>query len=317
MTMHGQKILLSAMVVGCEILVHMPDAQASCDGNWSVEDANITNKYNATPSLGAVRAFFGHACLHNEKIDYQFYANGSIWASEETGPHYIQGSIESDFVSNQLWDWDTTAGLGFPVSDPMTTADGLGTVSHFALGKIYVGGFTIGSVKGGNESKWNALGGVRSALGYPISDTTQISGTLRNTFQYGWLTSSTGFAHWQSDSWPVLTGTYSTPAGSGCSTPGMDAWNVGASDAFGGSGHVRALCLQAHTGQRIQFFLNNTLFRSATIPSTGIVEFDTGYVDDLLGSGFCDDFNCYATFEARVGNSTPTVFMAAAFGTHF
>src|SRR5207245_1095626 len=65
--------------------------------------------------------------------------------------------------------WETSA-LGYPISDELTTPDGVGRYNVFQNGSIYwtpsTGAF---EVHGAIRDKWGALG-WENGLGYPVTD---------------------------------------------------------------------------------------------------------------------------------------------------
>jgi uncharacterized protein with LGFP repeats len=115
---------------------------------------------------------------------YNDFQRGSIYWSPATGALEIEGAIRDK------WRALGAGGgfLGFPVTDETATADGVGRFNHFEGGSIFWSGASgAWSVKGSIRDKWNALGGVSSSLGYPVSDEMPSSdGTaLLSRFQHG------------------------------------------------------------------------------------------------------------------------------------
>ncbi len=75
----------------------------------------------------------------------------------------------------------------FPTSDELMTRDGAGRISYFDGAAIVwrkdLGAF---AVQGAIYNKWIRVGGVRSAVGYPISDEhASTPPTRRSTFEHG------------------------------------------------------------------------------------------------------------------------------------
>ncbi|SDK29285.1 LGFP repeat-containing protein, partial [Actinopolyspora mzabensis] len=106
-----------------------------------------------------------------------FENNGSIYWSEQTGAHTIQGAIRDKWAS---MGWERGP-LGYPTTDEQSAADGKGRYNEFAGsdgGAIYSAsegawieefGATH-AVYGAIYDKWVASGGVNGPLGYPITD---------------------------------------------------------------------------------------------------------------------------------------------------
>ncbi|MGJ7908960.1 hypothetical protein ACOQFL_21065 [Actinopolyspora sp. H202] len=97
-----------------------------------------------------------------------FENNGSIYWSEQTGAHTIQGPIYDKWASTN---WERGP-LGYPTTDTTATPDNTGQYNHFENnGSIYwseqTGAHTI---QGAIRDKWASLGWERGPLGYPTTD---------------------------------------------------------------------------------------------------------------------------------------------------
>ncbi|MGY1748052.1 N-acetylmuramoyl-L-alanine amidase, partial [Modestobacter sp. SYSU DS0511] len=87
--------------------------------------------------------------------------------------------------------------LGAQVTAPTLTPDGSGAYAHYAKGSIYASPATGARIlRDAVREKWASLGYERSALGYPLTDVTAISG------------GAGAFAHFQKGSvyWSSATG---------------------------------------------------------------------------------------------------------------
>jgi len=97
------------------------------------------------------------------------HQSGSVYWSPRTGARAVVGSIRA------AW---TAAGaerspVGYPTSDELAVGDGRGQVSHFERGSYWWTPSTgAHEVRGSIAQTWLALGGHRSALGYPRSSET-------------------------------------------------------------------------------------------------------------------------------------------------
>lgn len=116
---------------------------------------------------------------------YNDFSNVSIYYTPETGAHEILGDIRAK--------WQELGGVnafGYPITDELTTPDGVGRYNHFSSNtSIYwtpaTGAHLIG---GAIRDTWASLGWENSPLGYPISDEYDIPGGRRNDFQHGNIT---------------------------------------------------------------------------------------------------------------------------------
>jgi uncharacterized protein with LGFP repeats len=96
------------------------------------------------------------------------FQSGSIFWSPSTGAHVMSGPIGA------AW---TTAGaeegpLGYPMSDPSPTGDGLGRYQQFAQGWIFWSPTTgARTVMGQIKDLWASTGYERGPLGYPTTST--------------------------------------------------------------------------------------------------------------------------------------------------
>ncbi len=141
---------------------------------------------------------------------YNHFQNGSIYWTPETGAHEVRGLIHAKWSS---LGWETSY-LGYPTTDELATADGVGRYNHFQRGSIYFTSATgAHEVIGDINNKWVALGREAGLLGYPLTDETKTpDGVGRfNHFQNGsiYWTPTTGAhevhgpirAKWESMGW--------------------------------------------------------------------------------------------------------------------
>jgi uncharacterized protein with LGFP repeats/GH25 family lysozyme M1 (1,4-beta-N-acetylmuramidase) len=95
----------------------------------------------------------------------QNYDHGTIYYAPNTGAYAVTGPVLDHY--QQL---GGPAAIGFPTSDPTTTADGTGQYNTFGGTSIY---YTAGTgahlVAGQIRTKWLALG-AEQTLGYPTTD---------------------------------------------------------------------------------------------------------------------------------------------------
>ena len=96
--------------------------------------------------------------------------------------HLTGGAIREKW-SQLGWENGT---LKYPITDELTTTDGLGKFNHFEGGSIFwlptVGAHQVG---GDIQDRWIKLGQYRGLLGYPTTDETAINNGRYNHFQRG------------------------------------------------------------------------------------------------------------------------------------
>lgn len=98
---------------------------------------------------------------------YRPYQNGSIYWTERTGAHEVHGAIRGRWAVLGL----ERGFLGYPLSDELSVDDDKGYFNIFEHGHIYWTGETGAHEVGGPIlDLWISLGGVKSSLGYPVSD---------------------------------------------------------------------------------------------------------------------------------------------------
>lgn len=127
---------------------------------------------------------------------YQHFQGGSLYWHD--GQIYeIHGAIRDKWAA---LGWERSF-LGYPVTDEMTTPDGIGRYNHFQHGSIYWTSQTgAWEVHGAILEKWAELGWERGWLGYPISDEHIMRDNGRQSdFQHGSI-------YWRSDTGAVEFG---------------------------------------------------------------------------------------------------------------
>lgn len=116
---------------------------------------------------------------------FRHYQGGSIYWSENSGAHSVQGLIRNKWA-NKGWEQGE---LGFPTSDELTAGDGQGKYSHFQGGSLWYHPATGNAflVKGKIYSKWASFRRGMGFLGYPTTDelTTPNGRGRYNHFQNG------------------------------------------------------------------------------------------------------------------------------------
>ncbi len=102
---------------------------------------------------------------------FNHFEHGSIYWSSATGAHEVHGAIREAWARSG---WERSV-LGYPISDELSTGDGLGRVSRFQGGSIYFSPATgAHEVHGAIRQWWEQMGAQRSELGYPVSDEVRV-----------------------------------------------------------------------------------------------------------------------------------------------
>jgi len=111
------------------------------------------------------------------------FQGGQIYWSGPTGAHEVHGLIAIKYRTGA--GGPTTYGL--PLTDEVTTPDGVGRFNHFQGGSIYWTPSTgAHTVYGGIKAEWAATGWEQGILGYPTSDENNALAPGRyNDFQHG------------------------------------------------------------------------------------------------------------------------------------
>jgi len=161
----------------------------------------IRDKYN---SLGAQFSFLllptsNELTSPDGHGKFTTFMNGPIYWSAAGGAHPVVNS----FLNRWGVHGYETGWMGYPTTDEIVHADGIGRRQEFQHGAIYVSvPNAIGSSIGGAiRDKWNTVGAETpgSLLGYPMSDETPLVGNGRmNRFERG-------FIYWSptTGAWPV------------------------------------------------------------------------------------------------------------------
>lgn len=124
-----------------------------------------------------------------------FENDSSIYWSPATGAHQIGGAIGAEWAAQQ---WESGP-LGYPTTDELANADGVGRHNHFQGGSIYWSPTTDAhTVWGAIRDKWENEGWELSIVGYPVTNEfATATGGFGQHFQSGsvYWSASTG-AHY-------------------------------------------------------------------------------------------------------------------------
>ena len=184
----------------------------SLGGSMGFVGSPVTDEMATADGIGRVSHFQG----------------ASIYWHPETGAHEVHGAIRDKWASLgwesavvSVFGWQ----IGYPITDELSTADGIGRVSHFQGASIYwhpnIGAFFIG---GAIRQRWLEHGAERSELGYPTTDET--------TTGYGRYSVFTGGSIY----WTPAKGTYATVF----STPMFDGYRL--ATCWGVDWYWRSVC---------------------------------------------------------------------------
>jgi uncharacterized protein with LGFP repeats len=173
-------------------------------GAWAIHGA-IRDKWIASSAERGVLGFpIANTTICPDQIGYfsHFSSNlsfhtGSIYWTPQTGAHIVLGGILD------LWratGWETGP-LGYPTTDEGASASGQGRVSDFSktrngsTGSIWWSPATGAHwLTGPIWTRYRALGGDSSQLGFPTSDLRSISGGSECLFQGGRIAYSSASA---------------------------------------------------------------------------------------------------------------------------
>ncbi|MBA3459188.1 MAG: hypothetical protein H0T46_04450 [Deltaproteobacteria bacterium] len=119
---------------------------------------------------------------------HRVYSSGAIYRRFNQCAWAVQGGILEKWGA-QGWELGV---LGYPVSDEEWVTDQRGRVSHFERGSIYWSPATgAAAIRGPIRTKWLAMGGVHSVLGYPVRDEAKaIRPPVIQEFEWGTIYSS-------------------------------------------------------------------------------------------------------------------------------
>jgi uncharacterized protein with LGFP repeats len=100
---------------------------------------------------------------------FNHFQGGSVYWTPSTQAHETQGAIR-DLWSARGWE---TGFLAYPLTDELTTPDGLGRYNHFQGGSVYWTPSTgAHEVHGAIRDLWSGRGWETGFLGYPVGDET-------------------------------------------------------------------------------------------------------------------------------------------------
>ncbi|OJT22555.1 hypothetical protein BO221_22565 [Archangium sp. Cb G35] len=156
--------------VGGSSLVSAVFSRYRTDYNWGsscVIMGDIKAKYDAVNGpvlLGACQA--GELATPDGVGRFNHFERGSIYWTPALGAHVVMGQIR---IKWEQVGWEVGP-LGYPITDELTTPDGVGRYNHFERGSIYWTQNTgAWEIHGDIREKWKALGWERSDLGYPTT----------------------------------------------------------------------------------------------------------------------------------------------------
>lgn len=121
----------------------------------------------------------------------QLFQGGTTYWSPTTVATLVPAPILTDYVAAG----GPSGPLGYPTAGMPCALPGIGCVQEFQHGSVYWGPasgahYLVGAVR----TKWLALGGVTSTLGYPLTDTACTTSACSQGFQHGaiyWSTRGT------------------------------------------------------------------------------------------------------------------------------
>jgi PKD repeat protein len=111
-----------------------------------------------------------------------YFQRANIYWTQATGAHEVHGSIRKKYLA-----LGGPAGYGFPLTDEVRAADGIGRYSDFAGNRSVYWTTVTGAheIRGSIKTAWLRLGAGRSRLRYPTSDEIKTSYGAVSRFQGG------------------------------------------------------------------------------------------------------------------------------------
>jgi hypothetical protein len=157
--------------------------------NTLMGGSTSTEIYRYAQTLGGYtkigQPFWGEHPFRSGRATW-FGARDVYW-SAATGPHSIYGWFRARYRQPGVFDV-----LGLPTGEEQAGRVTGSRVQRFRSGALYWTKATGAQpVYGLIFQKYGALGAERSRLGLPTRAAYRVNGGLQQTFQHGWLTSST------------------------------------------------------------------------------------------------------------------------------
>lgn len=121
-------------------------------------------------------------------------AGGGRWEAFQGGvifwhpAAHIQAHVVWGAIQQKWQQYGREQGFGYPLTDEVTTPDGIGRFNHFEHGSVY---WTLNTgahaIYGAIRDTWAAMGWERSCLGYPLADEADTvgGGGRYQMFQHG------------------------------------------------------------------------------------------------------------------------------------
>ncbi len=135
----------------------------------------IGDKYR---ELGGCDGFLGKAIspeVNSQASRVTHFEGGDIYYTPATGAHAILGAIEARWQSIHA----ELSVLGMPITDELTTPDGVGRYNRFEHGSIYYSPATgAHEINGAIGQRWADEGFERSPYGYPTGAEFSFGGEL-------------------------------------------------------------------------------------------------------------------------------------------
>lgn len=155
----------SALAVSPNLSASSPVAETEIDKKYALLGGS--GSFLGAP-LGAEQA------TTDKKGFYRKYQNGVIYWTQDTGAHEMHGEILAKW---QALGKNGANPIGYPTTDERIASDGIGRYNNFQngflLSAIYWSPQTgAHDVRGDIYRKWMALGGTKSAIGYPTTGDT-------------------------------------------------------------------------------------------------------------------------------------------------
>ena len=112
---------------------------------------------------------------------------GQMYWSPATGAHEVHGMILPEYLEGM----GGPAAYGMPITNELTTPDGVGRFNHFEGGRsiYWTSGTGAHAVYGAIRTAWAQTGWELGALGYPTTDEHDVvgGGGRQSDFQHGYI----------------------------------------------------------------------------------------------------------------------------------
>jgi glucose/arabinose dehydrogenase len=168
----------------------LPDADQVIEAIYATP---IDRRYDSEPALRTALGAPTDVEQGDSKVRWRTYARGRIYWSQATGAHVLAGAILNKYLS-----LGGHLSLGLPTTDETAGKDGVGRYNLLDRNQgIYWSPNTAAHlVIGAIHTRYRAIGGEGSALGYPTTDEGGAPNARFNHFQHGSIYFTPQYGAW-------------------------------------------------------------------------------------------------------------------------